>query len=51
MFSDLIYLKKNMFRYCIEEDASETVLIDINYDVYMCGGYSGNNRLEDDICI
>ena len=40
----------NMFRDCVEEDVPDTVLIDINYDVSMREGGSGNKRLEDDSC-
>ena len=49
-FSAFIYTKRNMFRDCVEEDASYTVLIDTNYDVSMREGDSVNKRLEDDIC-
>ena len=50
MFSAFIDLKRNMFRDCAEEDASDTVLIDVNYDVSMGEGDFFNKRIEDDIC-
>ena len=38
-----------MFRDFAKEDASDTVIIDINSDVSMREGGSDNKRLEDDI--
>ena len=49
MFSVFIDLRRNMFRDCVEVDVSDTVLIDINYDVSMHECNYGNKRLEVDI--
>ena len=49
MFSVLIDLRSNMFRNFAEEYASDTVPIDINYDVSIHEGDSGNNRLQVEI--
>ena len=48
MSSFFIELIRNMFRDCSEEDASGTVLIDINPGVSMHEGNYGNDRLEVD---
>ena len=48
VFSVFIDLRRNIFRDCVEEDASDAVIIDINLDVSWHEGDSGKKRLKYD---